>query len=242
MSGDAVSHRVRGAVHLLPENGQNGQPNRELLIDRREKSKTLSWSSVCLAFRRAREIGYADRPKALGDIRGVSYVYPLMWRFGVLRVPEIVEKNMSLTLDFGFFRDLKEAETMNQLMRTTPEEMGLHSQNILNLLERLEKENISVVSMMLLRHNQVLYEAYWPPYTQEQRALSIPEQNVHGHGDWHRGGRGENRLDELHCRFVPGAGEERAGFTAVANAHDSPSADDVDGAGERAVPSGKCVG
>jgi len=30
--------------------GQNGQPNRELLIDRREKSKTLSWSSVCLAF------------------------------------------------------------------------------------------------------------------------------------------------------------------------------------------------
>ena len=62
--------------------GQNGQPNRELLIDRREKSKTLSWSSVCLAFRRAREIGYADRPKALGDIRGVSYVYPLLWRVG----------------------------------------------------------------------------------------------------------------------------------------------------------------
>lgn len=119
--------------------GQNGQPNRELLIDRREKSKTLSWSSVCLAFRRAREIGYADRPKALGDIRGVSYVYPLLWRFGVLRVPEIVEKNMSLTLEFGFFRDLKEAETMNQLMRTTPEEMGLHSRNILKLLERLEK-------------------------------------------------------------------------------------------------------
>lgn len=57
---------------------------------------------------------------------------------------------------------------MNQLMRTTPEEMGLHSRNILKLLERLEKENISVVSMMLLRHNQVLYEAYWPPYTQEQ--------------------------------------------------------------------------
>ena len=58
---------------------------------------------------------------------------------------------------------------MNQLMRTTPEEMGLHSRNILKLLERLEKENISVVSMMLLRHNQVLYEAYWPPYTQELR-------------------------------------------------------------------------
>ena len=82
---------------------------------------------------------------------------------------------------------------MNQLMRTTPEEMGLHSRNILKLLERLEKENISVVSMMLLRHNQVLYEAYWPPYTQEQlRTVYFLEQNVHGHGDWHRGGRGEN--------------------------------------------------
>ena len=41
----------------------------------------------------------------------MSYVYPLLWRFGVLRVPEIVEKNMSLILEFGFFGDLKEAET-----------------------------------------------------------------------------------------------------------------------------------
>lgn len=103
MSGAAVSHRDGAAVHLLPEIGQNGQPNRELLIDRREKSKTLSWSSVCLAFRRAREIGYADRPKALGDIRGVSYVYPLLWRFGVLRVPEIVEKTCRSPSSLGSF-------------------------------------------------------------------------------------------------------------------------------------------
>lgn len=184
--------------------GQNGQPNRELLIDRREKSKTLSWSSVCLAFRRAREIGYADRPKALGDIRGVSYVYPLMWRFGVLRVPEIVEKNMSLTLDFGFFRDLKEAETMNQLMRTTPEEMGLHSRNILKLLERLEKENISIVSMMLLRHNQVLYEAYWPPYTQEQlRTVYSLSKTFTAMAIGIAAGEGKIRLDERIVDLFP---------------------------------------
>lgn len=194
--------------------GQNGQPNRELLIDRREKSKTLSWSSVCLAFRRAREIGYADRPKALGDIRGVSYVYPLLWRFGVLRVPEIVEKNMSLTLDFGFFRDLKEAETMNQLMRTTPEEMGLHSRNILKLLERLEKENISIVSMMLLRHNQVLYEAYWPPYTQEQlRTVYSLSKTFTAMAIGIAAGEGKIRLDERIVDLFP---------EQVKNAPDSP--------------------
>lgn len=30
--------------------GKNGEYNRELLIDRREKSKSLAWSSVVLAF------------------------------------------------------------------------------------------------------------------------------------------------------------------------------------------------
>ena len=83
--------------------GQNGQPNRELLIDRREKSKTLSWSSVCLAFRRAREIGYADRPKALGDIRGVSYVYPLMWRFGCCACRKSWRKTCRLPSILGSF-------------------------------------------------------------------------------------------------------------------------------------------
>ena len=30
--------------------GKNGEYNREMLIDRREKSKSLAWSSVVLAF------------------------------------------------------------------------------------------------------------------------------------------------------------------------------------------------
>lgn len=134
----------------------------------------------------------------------MSYVYPLLWRFGVLRVPEIVEKNMSLTLDFGFFRDLKEEKTMNQLMRTTPEEMGLHSRNILNLLERLEKENISVVSMMLLRHNQVLYEAYWPPYTQEQlRTVYSLSKTFTAMAIGIAAGEGKIRLDERIVDLFP---------------------------------------
>ena len=184
--------------------GQRGRLNRELLVDRREKSKTLSWSSVCLAFRRARELGYAERPKALGDIRGVSYVYPLLWRFGVLRVPESVEKNMAVTLDFGFFRDEKEKMYMNQLPRTSPEAMGLRSEHILHLLDRLEKEQIDVVSMMLLRHDQVLYEGYWSPYTAEQlRTVYSMSKTFTSMAVGIAAGEGKIRLDERIVDLFP---------------------------------------
>lgn len=69
--------------------GRSGRLTKELWIDRRENSKSLAWSSVMLAFRNAQEIrGELERPKALGDIRGISYIYPIFWRFGIIRVPE----------------------------------------------------------------------------------------------------------------------------------------------------------
>lgn len=76
--------------------GRDGSYNKELLIDRREKSKTLTFGSVRLAFFHALELrgGVVARPKALGDIRGVSYIYPLLWRFGMLRAPEQAEIKM----------------------------------------------------------------------------------------------------------------------------------------------------
>ena len=75
--------------------GKNGEYNRELLIDRREKSKSLAWSSVVLAFENGKRISEeVKKPKALGDIRGVSYIYPILWRFGLIRVPEEIEKKM----------------------------------------------------------------------------------------------------------------------------------------------------
>ena len=41
-----------------------------------------------LAFRNIEEIGAeVERPKALGDIRGVSYIYALFCRFGLIRTP-----------------------------------------------------------------------------------------------------------------------------------------------------------
>ena len=75
--------------------GKDGEYNRELLIDRREKSKTLSWSSVKLAFENSRSMtGVIEKPKALGDIRGISYIYPILWRLGLIQVPEEAEEKM----------------------------------------------------------------------------------------------------------------------------------------------------
>ena len=67
--------------------GRNGSLTKELWIDRRESSKSLSWSSVLLAYRNIKEIGaVVERPKALGDIRGVSYIYGMFCRFGLIRM------------------------------------------------------------------------------------------------------------------------------------------------------------
>ncbi len=76
--------------------GRNGELTKELWIDRRENSKSLAWSSISLAFSSAIKIKEAKRPKALGDIRGVSYIYSMLWRFGVLQVPPEAEEKMKV--------------------------------------------------------------------------------------------------------------------------------------------------
>lgn len=63
--------------------GKNKDYKKELLIDRREKSKSLSWSSILMAFRKAKEM-YGDEI-ALGDIRGVSYIVPVFKRLGIIK-------------------------------------------------------------------------------------------------------------------------------------------------------------
>ena len=68
---------------------------KELWIDRRESSKSLAWSSVMLAYQNIGKIGeVVDRPKALGDIRGVSYIYGRFYRFSVIDVPDKVKEKM----------------------------------------------------------------------------------------------------------------------------------------------------
>ena len=75
--------------------GRNGQYTKELWIDRRENSKSLAWSSVLLALNNMKEVGaVVDRPKALGDIRGVTYIYGMFYRFGLIEMPDKVNGKM----------------------------------------------------------------------------------------------------------------------------------------------------
>ena len=84
-SGLPFSYEVR--------KGRNGEYTKELWIDRREKSKSLAWSSIVLALKNIKgEV--VDRPKALGDIRGVTYIYGMFYRFGLIDVPDKVKEKM----------------------------------------------------------------------------------------------------------------------------------------------------
>ena len=89
-----VFHTVKGLPFSYEiKLGRNGSLTKELWIDRREGSKSLAWSSVLLAFRNVEEIGaVVERPKALGDVRGVSYIYGMFCRFGLITVPTKNEK------------------------------------------------------------------------------------------------------------------------------------------------------
>lgn len=76
--------------------GRGDEFTKELWIDCREDSKSLAWSSVMLAYHNIGKIGeVVDRPKVLGDIRGVSYIYGLFYRFGLIDVPDKVKKKMA---------------------------------------------------------------------------------------------------------------------------------------------------
>ena len=81
--------------------GRNGEYTKELWIDRREKSKSLAWSSVLLVLGNIKE-EVVDRPKALGDIRGVTYIYGMFYRFGLIDVPDEVKEKMKKAFGKSF--------------------------------------------------------------------------------------------------------------------------------------------
>ena len=50
---------------------------------------------MTLAYHNIGKIGeVVDRPKALGDIRGVSYIYGLLYRFDLIDVPDKAKEKM----------------------------------------------------------------------------------------------------------------------------------------------------
>ena len=78
---------------------KNGEYSGELLVSRKESSKTLTKSSMLLALQRVREQTGPEPslytgPKAIGQIFGISYIYSLFWKWNLIRVPEKVEKKL----------------------------------------------------------------------------------------------------------------------------------------------------
>ena len=83
--------------------GRNGEYTKELWIDRRENSKSLAWSSVRLALGHIKKVGeVVERPKALGDIRGVTYIYGMFYRFGLIDVPDEAKEKMKKAFSKSF--------------------------------------------------------------------------------------------------------------------------------------------
>ncbi len=78
--------------------GRDGNYTKELFIDRRKNSKSLSWSSVVKVFQNVLKIQkeqgkipFMKGPKSLGDIRGVSYLYPIFYQMGLIEVPDGID-------------------------------------------------------------------------------------------------------------------------------------------------------
>ena len=76
--------------------GRNGELTKELGSERRENSKSLAWSSVRLAFEKTEGRPVVARPKALGDIRGISYIYGIFLKFGLIEAAQKDTKKRSI--------------------------------------------------------------------------------------------------------------------------------------------------
>ena len=49
-----------------------------------------------LAFQHARQISEEiPGPKKLGNIRGISYIYAIFWKLGLIKVPDTIAEKMT---------------------------------------------------------------------------------------------------------------------------------------------------
>ncbi len=81
--------------------GRSGTYTKELWINRREKAKVLSGAPSgvhirkCWNYSRRSERPVVERPKALGDIRGITYIYGIFYEFALLEMPEKAKEKIA---------------------------------------------------------------------------------------------------------------------------------------------------
>ncbi|WP_308635873.1 serine hydrolase domain-containing protein [Paenibacillus silvisoli] len=59
-------------------------------------------------------------------------------------------------------------QTELRLPRVRPEEVGIHPQAIMELLDEWQERKLELHSMMILRHGQVAAEGWWAPYAKQR--------------------------------------------------------------------------
>lgn len=76
--------------------GKYGNFNNELIVNRKNNSKTLTKSSIILAYKKAMDMKgeIITGPKSLGQIFGVSYIYSILFAFALIDVPQNIRKRM----------------------------------------------------------------------------------------------------------------------------------------------------
>ena len=85
ISGLSIQNSNGAAVSIYTENRQKRRMDKRVM-DRPQRKEQKSV---------VEQRGTGKRPKALGDIRGISYIYPILWRLGLIRVPEKFEEKMA---------------------------------------------------------------------------------------------------------------------------------------------------
>ena len=78
--------------------GHGAEYNRELIVERRKERESIAWNSFKEAFYYALSLHgkVVERPEDLGDIPGISYIYPMLFRFGIIDAPDAVAERMQL--------------------------------------------------------------------------------------------------------------------------------------------------
>lgn len=71
-------------------------------------------------------------------------------------------------------------ETVDPITYTTPENIGVRSENIEHYIKRLEERGLATHSMILARGNEVFFEHYWEPFTPDfqHRMYSVSKSFV----------------------------------------------------------------
>ena len=77
-----------GAIAFMTNVPMSFLENKRTMDRPQKNSKSLAWSSVLKAFEKTEGKPVVSRPKALGDIRGVSYLYGIFYKFGLIDVPD----------------------------------------------------------------------------------------------------------------------------------------------------------